>query len=120
MLNHGKALMIKAMLVFPVVWLTLTVFFDVSLLDSTLLGLAILLVGYAGDMTILPSMGNLSATIGDFVLTALILWLGLDMLGYEEYGTESLLTAAVVAAGEYFYHKWLSKEQLAPEPRETL
>ncbi|EMR06181.1 hypothetical protein C772_01826 [Bhargavaea cecembensis DSE10] len=110
--DHGKALMIKAALIFPVVWILLSLFNDVSFLDSTIIAAGLWLISYAmGDLMVLPKMGNMAATAGDFVLSFLIVWGGLNLLGYDEALGEALLTAAIITAGEYFYHSWLLRTQ---------
>lgn len=110
--NHGKALMIKAALVFPIVWILLSLFNDVSFLDSTIIAAGLWLISYAmGDLMVLPKMGNMAATAGDIVLGFLIIWGGLQLLGYDDIMGEALLTAAIITAGEYFYHSWLLRTQ---------
>ncbi|WP_338000981.1 DUF2512 family protein [Neobacillus terrae] len=91
----------------------LTLINDVSFLDSTLIGLVLLFLAYlTGDLMVLPKMGNIAATIGDFVLSLIIVWGGMKMLGYNDAFGEAFAASIVVAAGEYFYHKWLAKNQL--------
>lgn len=110
--NHGRALLWKAIMVFPVVWIILSLFNDVSFWDSTLLGAALLLLSYfLGDMMTLPRMGNMTATLGDFVLSLIVIWGGLVLLGYEEAFGEALFTSIVLAIGEYFFHQWLERTQ---------
>ncbi|OMP68303.1 DUF2512 family protein [Domibacillus epiphyticus] len=110
--NHIKALLIKAMLVWPTVWVVLSVFNDVSFLDSTILGVIIVILAYfIGDLMILPKMGNVSATISDFVLSFIITWATLNFFGYDEALGEAVLTAIVISIGEYFYHRWLLDDQ---------
>ncbi|PPA70875.1 DUF2512 family protein [Jeotgalibacillus proteolyticus] len=109
-MNHGKALGIKAALVLPVVWIVLSLFNDVTFLDSTLIGIVLLILAYAaGDLFMLPKSGNVVATLSDFVVALLIIWGGLELLGYNEIFLEAFVAAIIVAAGEYFYHIWLLK-----------
>ncbi|MFD1705532.1 DUF2512 family protein [Siminovitchia sediminis] len=110
--NHGKAIIIKSLMVLPVVWIILSLFNGVSFWHSTVLGLVLLLLSYfTGDMFILPKMGNASATIGDLILSLIVLWGGLNLFGYSKALGESILTVVVLCAGEYFYHKWLLRTQ---------
>ncbi|MCG7343717.1 YndM family protein [Sporosarcina sp. ACRSL] len=104
----------KALLILPVVWIVLSVFNDVSFGDSTILGIALLIISYlAGDMMILPKMGNMSATIGDLLVGTLVLWGGLNLLGYTEALGEAFLSAAIICVGEYFLHSWILKTQFS-------
>ena len=106
--NHGKALALKAGLIFPVVWIVLTLIYGVSFFHSTLLGIALLLVSYvAGDMMVLPKMGNGAATFGDLIIGFLLLWGGLHLLGYDDSLGEALLTGALITFGEFFFHAWM-------------
>ncbi|MFS0644224.1 DUF2512 family protein [Siminovitchia sp. 179-K 8D1 HS] len=110
--NHGRALLWKAIMVFPVVWIILSLFNTVTFWHSTLLGIVLLLLSYfLGDMMVLPKMGNITATLGDFVLSLIVIWGGLNLLGYSEAFGEALFTSIVLAIGEYFYHLWLERTQ---------
>ncbi|MFS0690248.1 DUF2512 family protein [Sporosarcina sp. 179-K 8C2 HS] len=109
--NHGRSLLIKAILIFPVLWIVLTVFNGVSFWHSTILGIALLLISYLGDLMILPRVGNMTATIGDLALSFIVLWGGLNLLGYSEAMGEAFLAGAILAVGEYFFHSWLLKTQ---------
>ncbi|MDN4606234.1 DUF2512 family protein [Sporosarcina highlanderae] len=110
-LNHTLSLIIKAALVFSVLWIVLSVVYDVSFVHSTIIGVFLLLVSYLGDAIILPKIGNGAATFSDFILAALIIWGGLHILGYRDSFGEAVLTSAIVAVGEYFFHAWMLKKQ---------
>lgn len=112
--NHGRALLRKTILTLPIVWIILAMFNDVSFMDSTLLGIALVLISYfLGDLMILPRMGNTSATVSDFVLSLIVIWGGLNMFGYDEAFGESLLTAIVITIAEYFFHLWMERTQFS-------
>lgn len=112
--NHGKNILIKALMILPVLWIVLTVFNDVSFWDSTILGIILLIISYlAGDMMILPKMGNGSATIGDLLLGVVVLWGGLNLLGYTEALGEAFLAAAIICVGEYFLHAYILRTQFS-------
>ncbi|RST74085.1 DUF2512 family protein [Siminovitchia acidinfaciens] len=112
--NHGRALLRKAILTLPFVWVILSVFNDVSFVHSTILGIVLGLISYfLGDLMILPRMGNTSATVGDFFLTLIVIWGGLNLFGYDEAFGESLLTAIVITIAEYFFHLWMERTQLS-------
>lgn len=110
--NHGMAIMMKAALTFLVLWIVLSAIYNVSFVHSTIIGIVLLLVSYvAGDLMILPKMGNMAATTGDLILGFLIIWGGLLLFGYNNSLGEALLTGVVIAIGEYFFHAWLLKTQ---------
>ncbi|ALC92818.1 hypothetical protein AM500_14380 [Bacillus sp. FJAT-18017] len=98
-------------MILAVMWIVLSMLNDVSFLDATLIGIVLTLLAYfTGDMVVLPRMGNVAATVGDFVISFLVVWAGLAMLGYNEAAGEAFLASLIVAAGEWFYHKWLAKD----------
>lgn len=73
--NHGKAICIKALMVFAVAWVILSLLNDVTFMHSMLLGITLLLLSYfTGDMFILPKMGNRAAMAGDLGLSLVIIW----------------------------------------------
>ncbi|MBB4822848.1 cation transport ATPase [Sporosarcina luteola] len=111
-MNHGMAILFKAVLTFLVLWIVLSAIYNVSFLHSTFIGIVLLLVSYvAGDMMILPKMGNMAATTGDLVIGFLIIWGGLLLFGYGNSFGEALLTGVVIAIGEYLFHSWLLRTQ---------
>ena len=119
--NHAKAMGMKVLMVLAVLWIVLSMIFNVSFLDATLLGIALTLIAYfTGDMVVLPRMGNVAATIGDFVISFLVLWGGMHLLGYDDSAMEALVASAVIAGGEWFYHKWLLSNRGAHEHRNAL
>ncbi|MRX71622.1 DUF2512 family protein [Bacillus lacus] len=117
-MNHGKALAIKALLVLPVLLIVLTGIYDVPIGSTILLGVVLIVAAYLlGDMMVLPKMGNVAATIADFGLAFLVLWIGLSMMGVEQGGNgalPALIASILLAAGEWFYHKWLLKGDHSP------
>ncbi|WP_053366364.1 DUF2512 family protein [Bacillus sp. FJAT-27245] len=119
--NHAKALAIKVGMVLAVMWIVLTLIFNVSFLDATLLGIILTLLAYfTGDMFVLPRMGNVAATVGDFVLSLVVLWGGLHILGYNDSLAEAFVASLVLAAGEWFYHKWLVGNNLAHDRHDAV
>lgn len=109
--NHTLSLMIKAALIFPVLWIVLTVIYDVSFVHSTIIGVVLLLVSYVGDVMLLPRIGNGAATFGDLILGVLIIWGDLQLLGYGNSFGEAVLAGAILTVGEFFFHVWMLKTQ---------
>lgn len=66
----------------------------------------------AGDLGILPAAGNMVATISDLVVTFLVVWLlGLvltDMSG-GTIAVAAIISAVIIAVGEYLFHIYLLK-----------
>lgn len=69
-----------------------------------------------GDLVILPSMGNVTASIGDGVLGAATAYV-VDIFSYNfnASATGLIIFAAIIAVAEYFFHIYLIKdEKVAP------
>ncbi|WP_221567922.1 YndM family protein [Alkalihalobacillus sp. TS-13] len=114
-MKHVKALLIKFVMVTAVLWVVLGLFYGVSFNDilgiSTFLTLAAYIIG---DLWILPRFGNAVATIADFGLAYLGVWLLGG--GYIEenipLGLASLYAAIGITIGEYFFHRYMENEIL--------
>lgn len=110
--NHGMAIIMKAVMTFLILWIVLSAIYHVSFVHSTIIGVILILVSYvAGDLMILPRMGNMAATTGDLFIGFLIIWGGLLLFGYGNSFGEALLTGVIITMGEYFFHSWLLKKQ---------
>ncbi|TFD99818.1 DUF2512 family protein [Jeotgalibacillus salarius] len=106
-MNHGKSMLIKALLLFPVIWIVLTGFNQVTFVDATIVAVILYVVAYIGDMLVVRNAGNTIGTIGDLILGTLVIWFTLVLLGYNNVMGEAIAAALILTAGEYFYHKWL-------------
>lgn len=110
--NHGIAILVKAAMTFLVLWIVLSAIYHVSFMHSTIIAVILILVSYfAGDMLILPRMGNMATTMGDLFIGFLIIWGGLLLFGYGNSFGEALLTGVIITMGEYVFHSWLLKMQ---------
>ncbi|MFA7745007.1 YndM family protein [Salinicoccus roseus] len=112
--EHVKALLIKAVMTLAVLWIVLGAgygmdFWPMILVTTVVLGV---ISYFAGDLGILPAAGNMVATISDLVLTFLVVWLlGLLMTDISG-GTvpmAALISAVVIAVGEYLFHMYMLK-----------
>ncbi|MFY9113949.1 MAG: DUF2512 family protein [Dethiobacteria bacterium] len=63
---------------------------------------------YLGDLYVLPRIGSLGAVFVEFIVAAVIF--GLSNLFMTEIVTFSMavVTAAIIAAAEWFFHRYLS------------
>ena len=84
---------------------------------GSILTCSVLLTGVSyiiGDLFILPKFGNTAATIADFGLAFIMLWLIGSYL-FERpdgLGTASFIAAAVIGVGEFFFHRYMQREVL--------
>ncbi|MBC2722776.1 DUF2512 family protein [Desulfosporosinus sp.] len=109
-MRHLSALLAKLVMVTLVLYVILGLFSGLSF-TSVLFLSSILVIGsyLIGDLLILPSTGNLVATLADFVLVFALVW----GLGRYYYGPviswymPALYSSFLVAGGEWFFHKYL-------------
>ena len=75
-MKHVKALVVKAIMIWAILWVVLTGLYGVSFMDSTIVGVIIVVMIYVlGDLLILRKVGNIAATIADAGSAVVILWL---------------------------------------------
>lgn len=79
--------------------------------------LALLVTGLAylaGDIGVLPWSNNTVATVADFGLSLLTVWLiGPYIVGADIPFSIALLIGLLTAAGEWFFHKYMAGTVLA-------
>jgi hypothetical protein len=116
-----QALVIKLLMTFLAAWIafgfidtnTLTNIFILSVLGAALNYLI-------GDLLILPSQGNITASVCDGLLGALTAYLySLIMPQFTTTFLSLLIFAAIIAAAEFYFHKYLLRtEEVAPNKTE--
>ncbi|GAA0591677.1 DUF2512 family protein [Virgibacillus siamensis] len=118
-MDYVKALVIKLAMITAVLWVVLGGFYGVSLGDILLTSLLLTGVSFLGDMFLLPIFENASAALGDFGLTFAGVWiLGIFLFeGDFSLGTASLISAAVIAVGEYFLHNYMENHDLKDQTK---
>ena len=118
-MKHLKALVVKALFIWAILWITLTGIYNVSFMDSTIVGVIIVVMIYVlGDLVILRKIGNIAATIADAGASALILWLYPTSMNYTtDLWMMVLVPAVLIGLAEWFFHKWLLKENIVPDER---
>lgn len=123
-MNHVIAFLIKFVMVAAVLLIILTWIFDVSFVDTLIISLALTAIAYLmGDLMIFLNAGkpedqktrNTIATICDFVLAFLVIWYIGHLLTdtTAEMVTPALLSAVVLAAGEWFFHLYMDQVVMA-------
>ena len=129
-MNHVKALVIKFLMIAIVLLIILTGIFDVEFGDTLLISAVLTLVAYAlGDLMIFRKVGDRSdnngsnnnqsdhtkrnaiATISDIVVAFLVIWLTGEVLlaDTQDLMTAAIISAIVIGAGEWFFHKYLDR-----------
>ena len=111
-----KPLLVKFVMIMAVLWIVLGLF-GVSFTDILLTSIVLTGVSYIGDMFILPRVGNITATIADFGLAFVLIWLMGSIL-YEGpilLGLASLISSIIITGGEFIFHKYLQKQVFTEE-----
>lgn len=109
-MKHLTALLIKFIMVFIVLYVILGLIFGVSFGNVLLMSLFLVIIAYLlGDLGVLPMGGNLIATVADFGLAFLVIWLiSVYVLGISIPLISGILSSAIlIALGEWFFHKYL-------------
>lgn len=111
-MKYMEALLIKFAMIFSVLFVILGLAYGVELFEIFILSLIITVLGFVGDLIIYPKTSNKVATGGDFVAVFLLVWLlGMWLIENPDFSLvmAALFSAVVVAAGEWFFHIYLTK-----------
>ncbi|MFC5714019.1 DUF2512 family protein [Thalassorhabdus alkalitolerans] len=113
---HIKALAMKIAMVALVLLVVLSGFYGYPVLSTIVLSLLIVAVSYiVGDLLILRKANNTTATISDFAVVLFMTWFAaIPIYGTEVPFIPALISAIIIAAGEWVFHKYVSK-QVHPE-----
>ncbi|MDQ0216224.1 hypothetical protein J2S13_002664 [Oikeobacillus pervagus] len=109
-MQHLKALLTKFIVWTIALWFILGVFFNVDFGDIVTISIILTLVSYAvGDLWILRRFGNATATVADFVLAYIGIWLigGAIIEENISLGWASFISAVVLAVAEIFIHRYM-------------
>lgn len=118
-MKHLKALVVKALMIWAILWIVLSGIYDVSFMDSTIVGVIIVVMIYVlGDLVILRKIGNIAVTVADAGAAALILWLYLTYMDYtNDIWMLVLIPAVLIGVAEWFFRIWLLKADIVPDER---
>lgn len=111
-MKYIEALLIKFAMIFAVLFIILGLVYGVELFELFIISLIITAVGFVGDLIIYPKTSNKTATGGDFIIVFLAVWLlGLWLIENPDFSLilAALFSALLVAAGEWFFHIYLTK-----------
>jgi hypothetical protein len=126
-MKHATSFFIKLLITTVILWIVLGIFFDVSFGDILLTSIILSAVAYLGDRFILPNVDNFWATIGDFGLSFISIYI-IGQFLFERnisIADAALLSALFIAVGEIFYHRYMkdrvlnNKESYHPEKIRT-
>lgn len=121
-MDHVKAIIIKFVMIAVVLGIVLTGIYDGEFGDTLLISAVLTIVAYViGDLLIFRKAGddherhadhakrNTLATVADAVLTFFVVWLMGKSLFINDGDVlaASFISAIIIAAGEWFFHKYL-------------
>ncbi len=111
------ALLFKLVATFIAAWVAFTLVDLNSIVMISLVAVIGTVLNYLlGDLVILPSTGNIMASVSDGVLGAAVAYV-VDLFSYNfnASATGLIIFAAIIAVAEYFFHIYLIKdEKVAP------
>lgn len=116
-MEHLRAIAIKFIASLVLLYVILGLMYDMSFTNVFLISLVLGIASYViGDLFLLPRTNNIIATIADFGLAFMIIWLMGESLTYgDSLFTASLISAAGIALFEYFFHKYMARNVLEEE-----
>lgn len=114
---YMKAFLMKFLMITLVLWIVLGIFYDVSITDILITSVVLSVVGYVGDIFILPLIGNVWAALADFVLAYAIIWL-IGSYIYEQpvsLGSAAFISSLLLMMGEFFLHRYMQMNIFEPK-----
>lgn len=115
-MKHVIALILKFAMIAIVLEVVLGYLTNLSVINILYIALAVTVIAYlVGDLFILDKTNNTIASLADTGLALLVIW-GFNYMFPDAAitFTDALISAAVLAAGEWFYHKYVRKAVFPP------
>ncbi|RSD25444.1 YndM family protein [Mesobacillus subterraneus] len=118
-MRHLRAIVIKFLASFILLFIIFGLMYNMSFTNVFLISLVLGLASYViGDLFLLPKTNNTIATLADFGLAFMIIWLLSESLTYgESLLGPSFFVAAGIAIFEYFFHKYIARNMTEDENR---
>jgi len=109
-MKHLRSLAVKFLASLVLLYVILGLMYGMSFTNVFLISLVLGLASYViGDLFLLPKTNNTIATLADFGLAFMIIWILGESLTYgESLLMASLISAAGIALFEYFFHKYVA------------
>ncbi|MEK3886091.1 YndM family protein [Bacillus sp. FSL K6-3431] len=113
-MKHIKALALKFISSLVLLYIILGAIYGLNFGNVFLITLVLGIVSYLiGDLFILPRTNNMTATIADFGLALIVIWLVTANVTVDRNTFAiSLVSAIAVALFELFFHKYLAKGEM--------
>ncbi|WCK52685.1 YndM family protein [Aneurinibacillus sp. Ricciae_BoGa-3] len=116
-MKHIQALLMKFVMATVVLYIVDGLIYGDTFGNVLTMGVILTVVAYLlGDLFVLPKSGNMMATASDFILAFIAVWaMGRWLGGPGQYIVPALISAIVIATGEWFFHRYLEKKVLDEE-----
>ncbi len=111
-MRHLSSFLLKLIVTTGVLWIVLGLFYNVTLTDILLTSFVLSAIAYIADVFVLPNVSNFWATIGDFGLAFVGIFLIGQVLfeGNFSIADASLISAVFIAIGEIFFHRYMKSK----------
>ena len=111
-MKHLFSFLLKLILTTVILWIVLGIYYDVAINDILLTSFLLSAVSYIADVFVLPNVSNFWATIGDFGLAFVGIWLIGQVLFESNLSLSdaSLISAVFIAVSEIFYHRYMKSK----------
>lgn len=120
-MEHVKALIIKFIMITAILWFVLGLFYGVDFGEIITISIILTPLAYViGDLLVLRYFNNTTATIADFGLSFITIWLiGVAIINEPiSVTTASLLSSIAIAIGEWFYHYYVNNQVFEGESKD--
>ncbi len=114
-MKHLTAFAVKGLVTLGALWFILPSFAQITGSHVLLITLAVGVIGYIADLTVLPVGGNLVATASDFLTATGIIWLAQFIIpGMAIPFSAALIAGLAVAGFEWLFHRFLKTFDVIP------
>lgn len=120
-MEHVKALIVKFIMITAILWFVLGLFFGVDFGEIITISVILTPLAYViGDLLVLRYFNNMTATIADFGLSFITIWLIGSAIINEpiSVATASLISALAISVGEWFYHYYVNNQVFEGESKD--
>ncbi|QHQ61675.1 DUF2512 family protein [Anaerocolumna sedimenticola] len=119
-MKHIYALLIKFVMITIICGIVLGTLTPLTFGDILYISAAVTILAYIiGDLLILSATNNIVATISDFVLALVVIYLfnflwTTNMISFGD----AFITSLIIGVGEWFFHKFVSNKVFPNTPKE--
>ena len=112
---YFKTFLIKFIMTTAVIWIVLG-YYGADILDIFITSIALTVLGFVGDIFLMPRIGNMLATVGDFILAFAVVWLiGIYLFDPTvPVGRAAFIISILLIVGEMYLHQYIKMHILEP------